>query len=217
MNTKLIILLILTSSFVFDAHAGSATWNLNPATNDWNTSTNWTPATVPNSTTDIATFAASNTTSVLTSARINLASLVFAASAPSYTITTGRSRTMTFGDEGVRNDSGMPQTFTGEFSFTGNSSAGNNVSYEIGGSVTLLDNASAERASFNDLAVNFFDNGTADHAVFTKASVEFHNNSTAADGTFTTETGGGGGGSIFFFDTSSAGNANFTLSSGKSA
>jgi len=29
-------------------HAGSSTWGLNPASGDWNTATNWTPATVPN-------------------------------------------------------------------------------------------------------------------------------------------------------------------------
>jgi hypothetical protein len=29
-------------------HAASATWNLNPAGDDWNTAANWTPATVPN-------------------------------------------------------------------------------------------------------------------------------------------------------------------------
>ena len=28
--------------------AGSATWDLNPGSGDWNTATNWTPATVPN-------------------------------------------------------------------------------------------------------------------------------------------------------------------------
>jgi hypothetical protein len=78
------------------SRAGSATWNLDPATNDWNTATNWSPATVPNATTDIATFGASNTTSVLTSANVDLASLVFTAGAPSYTIATNRTRTLTF-------------------------------------------------------------------------------------------------------------------------
>ena len=44
--------------------AGSATWNLNPTSGDWNTAENWTPNTVPNSTTDIATFGASSVTEV---------------------------------------------------------------------------------------------------------------------------------------------------------
>jgi len=61
------------------AHAGSATWNLNPTSGDWNTATNWTPATVPNATIDVATFGASNTTSILTSANVDLASWLYGA------------------------------------------------------------------------------------------------------------------------------------------
>src|SRR5436309_12921524 len=45
--------------------AGRATWNLSPTSNDWNTAENWTPATIPSAETDVATFAVSNTTSVL--------------------------------------------------------------------------------------------------------------------------------------------------------
>ena len=54
MKTKLLITLSLT--VVTHAYAGSATWNLNPTSSDWNTATNWTPATVPNGPTDVATF-----------------------------------------------------------------------------------------------------------------------------------------------------------------
>jgi hypothetical protein len=117
MKTKLLI--ILSLALAMNAYAGSATWNLNPATNDWNTATNWTPATVPNSPTDIATLDASNTTSILSSADVDLASLIFTADAPSYSIATDRKRTLTFWDEGVRNDSGVQQTFTGGFTFNG--------------------------------------------------------------------------------------------------
>src|SRR5580765_477217 len=42
------------------AFAGSATWDLNPGSGDWNTATNWTPTTMPNSSADTATFAFSN-------------------------------------------------------------------------------------------------------------------------------------------------------------
>ncbi|SRR6266536_1208970 len=108
---QLTLLLMLHS-----VHADSATWNLNPTNNDWNTATNWTPNTVPNATTDTATFGASNTTSVMTSANVDLASLVFTAGAPSYTIATDRARAMNFWGEGVHNDSGAQQTFTGNFS-----------------------------------------------------------------------------------------------------
>src|SRR5947208_15938786 len=50
------------------AFAGSATWNLNPTSGDWNTATNWTPATVPNGPNDTATFDVSNITDVFVSA-----------------------------------------------------------------------------------------------------------------------------------------------------
>ena len=49
--TLLALFLILTSQ---SATAGSATWNLNPTSNDWNTAANWTPMTVPNGPSDEA-------------------------------------------------------------------------------------------------------------------------------------------------------------------
>src|SRR5262245_23688978 len=60
----LLVFLIPTSSFLLEAHAGSATWNSNPATGDWNTAGNWTPATVPNGPEDLASFGPSNLTNV---------------------------------------------------------------------------------------------------------------------------------------------------------
>ena len=134
--------MVLSLGLTIHAYADSATWNLNRATNDWNTAMNWTPPTVPNATTDTATFDPSNTTSILTSAHVDLASLVFTAGAPSYTIATARMRTLTFWDEGVRNDSGVQHTFTGGFSFNGDSNAGDDVTYD-GGSISFHDNASA--------------------------------------------------------------------------
>ncbi len=53
------------------AFAGSATWNLNPADPLWNSAPNWTPATVPNGDSDIATFDVSNTTGVVLSRLYN--------------------------------------------------------------------------------------------------------------------------------------------------
>ena len=205
--------MVLTLSFdaLHAVYAGSATWSLNATTGDWNTATNWTPPTVPNATIDTATFDASNTTSVLTSAHVDLASLVFTAGAPSYTIATDPPRTLTFWDEGVRNDSGVQQTFTGGFSFNGDSSAGDDVTYD-GGSISFHGNASAGGASFRRAGIDFFDTASADHGVFTDGGIDFHNNSTAANGTFTLGQGSGGG-RITFFDTPSAGNATFTISS----
>ncbi len=38
------------------AHAQNATWGTSPGTSNWNTATNWTPQTVPNSSSATATF-----------------------------------------------------------------------------------------------------------------------------------------------------------------
>ena len=73
--------------------AGSATWNLNPVTNRWNKAANWTPATVPNSLDDVATFGASDVTDILLTAPtgvysgVTVADMVFVPGASAYTIT----------------------------------------------------------------------------------------------------------------------------------
>ena len=68
--------------------ADSATWGTNPLNGDWNTAANWTPKTVPNGTSDIATFGTSNVTDVINSdVIVNLDSMVFNSSASQYTIT----------------------------------------------------------------------------------------------------------------------------------
>jgi hypothetical protein len=75
-------------------HAGSATWNLSPTSNDWNTAENWTPSTIPSSETDITTFAVSNTTNVVCGdapggggTTTIVGDIVFTEGASAYTIT----------------------------------------------------------------------------------------------------------------------------------
>jgi hypothetical protein len=65
--------------------AADATWNLNPISNDWNTATNWTPATVPDGQ---ATFDVSNTTHISISADASVGSIVFNPGASAFTIKT---------------------------------------------------------------------------------------------------------------------------------
>ena len=106
-----------------NAYAGSATWNLNPTSNDWNLAQNWTPQTIPSSTTDVATFQASNITNLIcgdapggegTSTIVG--EIVFAPGAGAYTITI----TPVFDNgfpsimevhEGITNNSGKVQKF----------------------------------------------------------------------------------------------------------
>src|SRR5262245_21147057 len=92
--------------------AGSATWNLSPASSDWNTAANWTPATVPNGPSDIATFESSNVNSVSLSSGVTLDGIVFEAGASEFTITS-RSAFASFliNGVGITNNSGIEQTF----------------------------------------------------------------------------------------------------------
>ena len=127
-------------------HAGSATWNLNPVNKHWSKAANWTPATVPYGESDVATFAASNTTDVVLGPTQNgdagniLGSIVFEPGASAYTITMtavlGQTSYLEFDGNGVVNNSGIAQNLvaakaatsdSARIYFEGSSSAGENV------------------------------------------------------------------------------------------
>lgn len=102
---------LLLLVFVQTAYADSATWKLNPASGDWNTATNWTPATVPNGPTDIATFAASSVNQVTFSrTATEVAEVIFNSAATNpFNITVGTRQAFTISGAGVVNDSGVTQ------------------------------------------------------------------------------------------------------------
>lgn len=190
--------LILLTEF---AYAGSATWDLNPGSGDWNTAANWTPMTVPNGSADAATFALSNTTNVSISANTAVNGITFTLAASVYTIMTSPSVMLTLSGVGITNNSGIAQNFV-----TAVESAGN------AGSIKFTNNATAgsQTAFVNKGATGSFVNG---------GFVEFFNNSTAGSGTFTNDGGvspEGSGGFIVFNDTSTAGNGTFTNNGGTS-
>src|SRR5207249_4104647 len=86
MKIKLIIFLILTSFFILDSYADSATWSTNPVSGDWNDPLNWTPNTVPNGPLDTATFDVSNITDISLSDAVEVEGIVFNGASP-FTIT----------------------------------------------------------------------------------------------------------------------------------
>src|SRR6266478_1627393 len=96
--------LILLLSAV--AHAGSATWDLNPGSGDWNNASNWTPITVPNGPADTATFGLSNTTAVSISADTTVDGITFEAGASAFTVTASPGFTLTLSGTGITNNSG---------------------------------------------------------------------------------------------------------------
>src|ERR1051326_2492627 len=142
---------LLAGSMSF-AYAGSATWKLDPENGDWNTATNWSPATVPDDKTDVATFGSSNTTTISLSAQTRVDSAVFDSSANAFTITAATHNLSFFG-AGVVNNSSNNQNFT-----TGT---------QDGGRIQFRDNASAGDAIFTNYGnalqsyILFFVNATA--------------------------------------------------------
>ena len=158
--------------------AGSATWNSNPTTGDWNTAGNWMPNTVPNGTSDIATFGASNVTDVInTDVIVNLDSLILSPGAPSYTI-TALDNIALYGT-GIVNNSGTTQSFVaGGFFFNNGATAGNMTSFSnVGGYIDFEDFSSAGSATI-DLSDNMY-----------QAGLDFYDSSTAANATINVSGG----------------------------
>jgi autotransporter-associated beta strand protein len=189
--------------------AGSATWNLNPISSDWNTAGNWTPNTVPNSETDIATFGTSALTQVsLTDTHVDLASMIFSPGANEFII-TGANGSFGFYGDGVVNNSGEIQQFVLDsdigITFNNSASAGDaTISYSISGfaGMSFFDTSSAGAANFTvadsslSTSILFYGssngNATAANATFnilTGATVHFDLGSTPAFGTFIVDGG----------------------------
>jgi hypothetical protein len=102
------------------SHAGSATWNLDPTSGDWNTAANWIPNTVPGIA-DTATFAVSNQTNVSVSTYYLVGGVVFSPGANSYEITSLPGQAVGFETSGISNQSGVIQNFVAATDSTGQS------------------------------------------------------------------------------------------------
>ena len=184
------------------AHAGSATWELNPGAGDWNMAANWTPITVPNGPADTATFALSNTTDVSISANTEVNGITFTSAATNpYTITAGLGLTLTISGVGITNNSGATQNFVTAFDasggagtivFSNSATAGSNVSIFNGnGTINFLNTSTAGSATIGN-----FSDGT------TFCTTNFFNRSTAGNSTIANESG-----SVLFANNSTAGSA----------
>ena len=170
------------------AHAGSATWNANPTTNLWNTPNNWTPATVPNGETDIATFSISNITDVMLGGATNLqdretdlAAIVFSPGPSAYTLTamagsfTIYAELIVLDGDGIVNNSGTVQNIvvgavagpdagdSGELFFDNASSAGDNIVITNQGGGSSMGNPYGGWTAF---ALGFTGTASAENATF---------------------------------------------------
>ena len=198
----LTLFLILTSQ---SAIAGSATWSNTPSSGDWNDAANWDPNTIPNGTSDVATFSASNIAGVaITNANIALDSVVFDSGAPPYTISVQKYE-LDIGGAGIVNTSGATQSFVvsndAYVSFSDGASAGEGTSFfDMGGGIAFIDSASAGSGTFNV---------TSGGMVGFNTYMDFNNGATAANATINLS----GGAYIIFFE-SNGGNATFNVSAG---
>ena len=214
---KRFAVIIAVSIALQEAYAGSSTWNLNPANNVWHTAANWTPNTVPNGPSDIATFAASNMTNVVLSSGVEVNGIVFDAGASVFTITVGPSDEMAVTGTGIRNDSAEIQNWQilSTLDFENSATAGEDTSFLI--EVNLSHSG----------VIAFFDTSTADHGSFViqatrdqivgDGEVFFFGQSTAGDSTFVINGGAANpsqGGIVAFINNSDAGNATFTANGG---
>src|SRR5713226_1590069 len=103
------------------AFAGSATWSSTPGSGDWNTAGNWTPQTVPNGPSDVATFATSNQAAVSLSAQTEVNAITFDSGASPFTITTPANNSgfgLIISGVGVTNNSGTTQNFVAAADFS---------------------------------------------------------------------------------------------------
>lgn len=218
------------------AQAGSATWNVNPTSDDWNTAVNWTPNTVPDGPADVARFAGSNETDLkFSTATTEVAEIVFTPDASSFNITAHfelaqTNVTLTISGRGITNNSAVTQNLVagptvfpggvGIIEFLNTATAGDRTALTAFGSAT--------GGAFNGSVINFHDTSTAANASIVAegahgrddaggGTVDFFDNSTAANANFTV-TGafapGGEGGEINFTDDSTAANAVFTIAAG---
>jgi autotransporter-associated beta strand protein len=177
--------------------AGSATWDLNPGSGDWNTAINWTPATVPNGSSDTATFGLSNTTDVSVSANTTVDGITFAPGAKSFTITAGSGLKLTFSATGIINNSGTTQNFVAAPSgfginalrilFNNSATAGSGTFFTTNGGTNLQPDPGF--IIFNDISSagsgTFTNNGpTTASQTFGGGATLFSGSATAANGTF---------------------------------
>jgi autotransporter-associated beta strand protein len=201
------------------SRAGSATWKPDPISRDWNTARNWTPMTVPNGRSDIATFRFSTLTDLFVSGQTPIDGVVFDPGASAFTIRVVPDTFFIFAGTGITNNSGTRQTFTtrsvilglGAVQFRNNATAGsgtlfiNSAAGGVPGEILFFDDSSAGNASF----VN---KGSDVHGS-QGGRTEFSENSSAAHGSFINEgnvaEGAAGGATIFFFNAN-AGSGVFT-------
>ena len=197
---KFTLILLFSGLFPFSTlFAGSATWNLIPVSNDWNTARNWTPRTIPNSPADTATFPTSNVSNAIIHSSVEVNSIVFNDDPTEFTVTVGDAAsqniaTLTLSGAGVMNsNTRLLQTLeaAGTLSTSG---ATNVISFTNRATLTTMGGITHLLAYGGD--------GVGSVG----GQIQFHDNSSLATATMVSYYGlnGGGGSGTLFFDNSTA-------------
>ena len=157
------------------ALAQDATWLTSPASDDFNTATNWTPGAVP---TGFAMFGGSSFTTLAFSASRNIDGFIFDPGAPAYTFNLTSGVGLRFHTDGIINNSGNAPTFNVSNSpliFDDSSTAGNAIINLNAGSVQFLNTSTAGTAQLNAATGTTFDftatTGPANNGVFSAGSI----------------------------------------------
>ena len=212
------------------AFAGSALWDSAPASGDWNTAGNWTPDTVPNGSTDTATFGTSTQTAISLSANTGVDGIVFNSGANAFTISAPPGDVLTISGAGIANNSAVFQNFVsswdgagnfGTIRFTNDATAGVHTTFTTNGGGVFGADVPAGVEFFNNssaAAASFTNNGVATNGIL-GGETSFYDNSTASTATFTNNGGmisGGSYGFTIFLNSSTAANAVFINNPGTS-
>ncbi len=179
------------------SYSGSATWNLDPVDAKWNNAFNWTPQTVPNRSSDTATFDVSNVPFVRLTQFADIAQLVFNPGASAFTINPSGSAPLTFRGAGIVNNSGVTQTFN--LLAQGQSNAITFFNFAKAGRNVVINTQNSHTGSNSNLA--FWQNSSAEDATINVAGALTPNGTTESR--------------IFFFHTATAGTARFVMSGGE--
>ena len=205
------------------ALAGSATWLSSPATADWNTATNWNPATIPNGASDTATFRPSSKTAIGISANTQVNGVTFNSNASAYTITIQSNFTLTISGSGINNAAAAEETFVTGTDINHNPATivfANNASV-FAASVTVINDGGRTNFtnSSNATSSTFINKGSA-IANIMGGQTNFFDHASANAGQFFNDGGTvplAGGGKITFSDTSTASFGYFTNNGAGSA
>lgn len=172
---------LLASTCLAAPAFGQETWLANPGSGDFNTASNWDPASVPSG---IAIFGNSSITTLTFSGSRNVDAFQFDPGAPAYTFNLTSGFGLRFNGDGIVNNSSNAPTFnvaSSIFEFDNAASASNAIINLTAGTISFLGNSTAGAAQLNAAAGTSFDftatTGPANNNLISAGSI-------AGDGNF---------------------------------